>query len=113
MKISDITGAVGAFGDDCKTSFQGFRVDPANVTALIAWDAIHSHRINAAPLMPAQLSIADFEQFYSDSRRVLVAVARCLHFTPESRTIVFQTTLPFGKMRATQSKALPWRKATS
>src|SRR5262245_28721247 len=61
MKLSDLTGTVGTFGDDCRDLFRRFRDDAANNGAVLAWDSIHSHRINVAHLMPAIVSIADFE----------------------------------------------------
>jgi hypothetical protein len=82
MKLSDLTGTVGAFGDDCKDSFKEFRNDPANNAAILAWDAIQSHRINVAHLMPANLSLADFEQCYADAQAILVALASSLSLTP-------------------------------
>ena len=81
MKLGAITGTVGTFGDDCNASFNLFRGDPANQPALLAWDAIHNHRVNVAHLMPGNLSLADFEQFYKESKAVLVALATSLHLT--------------------------------
>ena len=81
LKLSDLTGTVGAFGDDCKDSFKKFRDDPANNSAIFAWDAIQSHRINIAHLMPANVSLTDFEGYYMEARSVLVAFASSLSLT--------------------------------
>jgi hypothetical protein len=82
MTISELTGTIGCFGDDYKQAFRQFRDDPANQPILVAWDAIHGHRKNVAHLMPAPVSLTEFEVFYADAKKVLIALAQSMTLTP-------------------------------
>jgi hypothetical protein len=82
MKISDLTGHVATFGEDCRDTFRKWLDDPGNAKAKAAWDSIHADRTAVAHILAGSTTLADFESFFADSKRVLEAVGGALHLTP-------------------------------
>lgn len=75
IKVSEIAGILGRFGDDYKNAFTQ---EIENTKAHNAYDDIISNRHDTAHSEGANVTFGDIERFYADSKLVLEAIEKVL-----------------------------------
>jgi hypothetical protein len=81
MKISDIAGCLGAFGQDYKNAFDAKVNDPAS-KAVLAWNNIYTNRNSVAHEEGTSVTLNDLKVFFADSKPIMLGVAEAMAFTP-------------------------------